>query len=435
MSSATMTQQLYKTCWPEFWVARYLTHTHCLNKPTRLQGTQTSDLLLIIDECQRLSSELLEEIRQLSNIEKQETKLLNIFFVGQEYFNTILQQDQNRALLQRISINYLLTPLNIHETGEFVRHRLKIAGAEKDIFSPAAIRGVFEFSSGFPRKINMICDHALLSGFAQGIKSINGKIIAECAKNLCLPASMAKPSTESQGTVDSSRLNSLATIPPEHRQEVSSIHAGRTIGLTLLVILAVLIFAYIRYPAESRVLYYACKNKGLQVFSIFWSKESPIVKNINAQYSKRDAPQGLDDENAVMPVSSKTVVRPLSISPSNNKEIEQLEKNIPPTDVVSSSGTPVAETLTTIDSTLPDRDATAVPDAPEEEYTEPAIRITFTKISPEIERKERKKIINDQDDATIEPPRPGERQEEITGEPEEIDPAAVIEWMIKNRAK
>ena len=98
--------------------------------------------LLIIDEAQRLSPALLEEVRQLSNIEKQETKLLSIFFVGQNEFQDVLLEHKNRALRQRISLNYVIEPLDLHETGQFIRHRLKVAGAKEEIFSPDAIRKV-----------------------------------------------------------------------------------------------------------------------------------------------------------------------------------------------------------------------------------------------------------------------------------------------------
>jgi len=401
-------------------------------------------ILLIIDECQRLSSELLEEVRQLSNIEKQETKLLNIFFIGQNHFNNILKQEQNRALLQRISLNYLLTPLDINETGDFIRHRLKIAGAERDIFSPAAIRGVFDFSAGFPRKINMICDHALLSGYAQRMKSINGKIIAECAKDLCLPASLAKPKAGllDQGVAGSSRLETLETAPPEHRSTVSPISAWRIVGMTMVILLGVLTLAYINYPEESQDLYYRCKNKSSQLFAVFLRKEqSSRVKNNAEQYSKTDASQGLDGENSVMPVSSKTMADPLSIIPANSdiKEIEHHEESVPAESAVQSFDISVAETVTTTGSSPSDSDDTAVADSPEKELKEPAIQKNDTNISPEIETLVTEKIINDQDDATVEPAQPvesrKETKEEVKEEPENMDPGAVIEWMLNNRAK
>lgn len=143
-------------------------------------------VLLIIDEAQRLNQELLEEIRLLSNIEKQSTKLINIFFVGQIEFNSIILEPQNSALRQRISANYDLKPLSAKETGKYIHHRLKVAGAAKPLFKPAAIREVHRFSNGYPRLTNIICDRALVTGFINESGKIGPKIIKECAGELKL---------------------------------------------------------------------------------------------------------------------------------------------------------------------------------------------------------------------------------------------------------
>jgi general secretion pathway protein A len=99
-------------------------------------------VLLIIDEAQRLSNELLEEIRLLSNHELQNAKLLNIFFVGQAEFNTRLLETANRAVRQRITISNHIQPLTEKETGDYIWHRLKVAGSQKNIFSYVAIHEV-----------------------------------------------------------------------------------------------------------------------------------------------------------------------------------------------------------------------------------------------------------------------------------------------------
>ncbi len=92
-------------------------------------------VLLIIDEAQRLKSELLDEIRVLSNIEFETRKLINIFFVGQRELKEMLLEERNRPLKQRITYNYHLLPLIEQETTAFIEHRLKVAGATKKIFS------------------------------------------------------------------------------------------------------------------------------------------------------------------------------------------------------------------------------------------------------------------------------------------------------------
>ena len=100
-------------------------------------------VLLIIDESQGLSKELLEEIRLLSNIEKGGCKLINIFFVGQEEFNDILMQQECRALRQRITTTYTIQPLTEREAREYIVHRLKIAGCEQEIFTKNAIKELY----------------------------------------------------------------------------------------------------------------------------------------------------------------------------------------------------------------------------------------------------------------------------------------------------
>lgn len=141
-------------------------------------------VLLIIDEAQRLTSDLLEEIRLLSNIEKDYTKLLNIFFVGQNEFNDIILKQKNRPLRQRITINYNIDPLEQHEVMEYINFRLSVAGCEEPLFTGDAVREVFAFSEGYPRLINIVCDHALLTGFVQGVARITGSIVSECAEEL-----------------------------------------------------------------------------------------------------------------------------------------------------------------------------------------------------------------------------------------------------------
>ena len=144
-------------------------------------------VLLIIDEAQRLDHDLLEQIRLLSNIELQDRKLINIFFAGQTEFNEMLMEDRNRAVRQRITVSYHIDPLTEAETRLYIKHRLKIAGATRDIFGRDAVRKIYNFSGGYPRLINIICDHALLTGYSYDLKSIDKKVIKECEQELQIP--------------------------------------------------------------------------------------------------------------------------------------------------------------------------------------------------------------------------------------------------------
>ncbi len=139
-------------------------------------------ILLILDESQGLSDEILEEIRLLSNIERANVKLLNIFLVGQNEVDQILAKPTNLALSQRIATRYYMGPIHQKEVKEYIQFRLRVAGTEAHIFNAGAIREIIESSQCYPRLINVICDHALLAGYVQGKNRIDADIIRECAK-------------------------------------------------------------------------------------------------------------------------------------------------------------------------------------------------------------------------------------------------------------
>lgn len=149
--------------------------------------SDNKNVLLIIDEAHSLSKELLENIRLLSNIEIPEQKLINIFFIGQNEINQTLASQEFRALRQRIMLTYQIEPLSKIETFEYIKYRLKVAGTEIKLFNRSAIQEVYRFSNGYPRLINKICDHALLTGYARNLKKITPTIIKECSEELSLP--------------------------------------------------------------------------------------------------------------------------------------------------------------------------------------------------------------------------------------------------------
>lgn len=144
-------------------------------------------VLLIIDEAQRLNHELIEQIRLLSNIEMDNRKLINIFFVGQSEFNKMINDERNKAVKQRITVSHHIDPLTESESREYIQHRLKIAGSSQELFKSDALRHIYTFSHGYPRLINIICDHALLTGYSAGKKIIDSAVIKECEKELRIP--------------------------------------------------------------------------------------------------------------------------------------------------------------------------------------------------------------------------------------------------------
>jgi len=112
---------------------------------------------------------------------------LNIFFVGQYEFNEIIRRPENRAVAQRLTLNYYIEPLTLEETGAYIQHRLRIAGTTERIFHPSAVKAIYDFSEGFPRKINIICDHCLMSGYAEDKRIITNLIVRDSAKELQIP--------------------------------------------------------------------------------------------------------------------------------------------------------------------------------------------------------------------------------------------------------
>jgi type II secretory pathway predicted ATPase ExeA len=144
--------------------------------------------LLVIDEAHKLSYDLLEEIRLLSNMETADEKLLSIFLVGQPELNQKLGDPRCRALLQRISIRYNIKPLNLQETEEYITKRLKVAGAKKadDLFPSAVRRAIHEYAGGYPRMINILSDNLLLLGYAKGQRKLSPAMVKECFEDLKL---------------------------------------------------------------------------------------------------------------------------------------------------------------------------------------------------------------------------------------------------------
>ncbi len=143
------------------------------------------NVVLIIDEAHRLDTEILEEIRLLSNLETPNAKLINIILTGQPEFSEILNHSDFRALKQRVTLKYTIMPLTLEETEAYIQVRLAKAGAKDvGIFTQEAIEAVFNYSKGIPRVINLLCDHALLTGFVKETKIIDDKIVEECAKEL-----------------------------------------------------------------------------------------------------------------------------------------------------------------------------------------------------------------------------------------------------------
>jgi putative secretion ATPase (PEP-CTERM system associated) len=149
------------------------------------QYSGKSQSILLIDEAQNLSSDLLEEIRLLSNLETDRTKLLQIILVGQPELKKTLMLPELMQLRQRININYHLTPLAIEEIPEYIMHRITVAG-NPDSFNiqEDMINYIYQFSRGIPRLINIVCDFALLTAYTEEKKGVDSDIVHEVLQDL-----------------------------------------------------------------------------------------------------------------------------------------------------------------------------------------------------------------------------------------------------------
>jgi len=144
------------------------------------QGRRT---LLILDEAQNLSIELLEELRLLSNVNSETDLILQILLVGQPELRVKLARPELRQFAQRISVDFHLRPLERQETHAYIRHRLTIAGGCAGIFLPDALEFVFARTGGVPRLLNQLCDMALVYAFAEGRTSIDADLISQVVRD------------------------------------------------------------------------------------------------------------------------------------------------------------------------------------------------------------------------------------------------------------
>jgi general secretion pathway protein A len=134
-------------------------------------------IIVIVDEAQNLSADVLEQVRLLTNLETPTHKLLQIILIGQPELRELLDRTELRQLAQRITGRYHLEPLSREETLGYVRHRLRVAGAVEDIFTPSALAEVHRLSGGIPRVINVTCDRALLGAYTQETRKVSSGLV------------------------------------------------------------------------------------------------------------------------------------------------------------------------------------------------------------------------------------------------------------------
>src|SRR4051812_34777709 len=153
----------------------YLLRTHAVGQNN----------VLIIDEAQNLSSDVLEQLRLLTNLETSERKLLQIILIGQPELRAMVARPELEQLAQRVIARYHLNALGEEESAQYVRHRLEVCGLERPLpFDRAALRKVHAASGGVPRRINLLCDRALLGAYAGGQGNVTRRIVTQAAEEV-----------------------------------------------------------------------------------------------------------------------------------------------------------------------------------------------------------------------------------------------------------
>ena len=140
--------------------------------------------VLIIDEAQNLSADVLEQVRLLTNLETATQKLLQIILIGQPELRTLLAREDMRQLAQRVTARYHLEPISREETGAYIRHRLQICGSTQTVFNKRAVDKIQQLSDGIPRLINVLCDRSMLGAFVEGRAQVDVKVVKKAASEV-----------------------------------------------------------------------------------------------------------------------------------------------------------------------------------------------------------------------------------------------------------
>jgi general secretion pathway protein A len=312
-------------------------------------------VLIIIDESQRLTSALLEEIRLLSNIDLGGNVLINTFFVGQLEFKTLIARSENRAVRQRITVSYELAPLTADETPKYIWHRLKVGGASRPIFTPEAIGLIHGYSRGYPRLINIICDHALMSGYSRGVDRIDEKIIKECGRELKVAIGSDPPEEKSLPPAEPPKKKPAAGLSPVPAADQSHPWRGALVFAGFLALLGLT-----WYFAGDRISDELAR----------WGKGKKLV---TLQGQKAAAPTD-EKPDRVPPLASDSGVKPkLQEVPAAKPSQEGLTKTKKETPAVTSSAASPPQAVPAVAPTAP-----APVDSPAAAKTETVATVPIT---------------------------------------------------------
>jgi general secretion pathway protein A len=190
--------------------------------------------VLIVDEAQNLSEEVLEEIRMLTNLETFTEKLLQIVLVGQPELEVKLKQPQLRQLRQRLTLRAKTHPLSLEETKAYIQQRLRIAGSSGEaIFEPDALNAIHRDSQGIPRVVNLICEHCLVSAFVDQKKTVSRDVVDAVARDFDLREELGEATPPAPVSTNGDKfdlaeaLRSLASLADRMRESEQDLPKGR----------------------------------------------------------------------------------------------------------------------------------------------------------------------------------------------------------------
>jgi type II secretory pathway predicted ATPase ExeA len=206
--------------------AQFLIELTALVKRHHADGGVTA---IVIDEAQSLPIELLEEIRLLANLETGEVKLMQVVLVGQPELAERLNEPQLRQLKQRIALRCSLEPMSLQETAAYIAGRIRIAGGDAPrLFTREAVAEVHIHARGIPRLVSVICDNALVTGFAGGLRRIDRAIVLGVCRDFdfqspVVPATTAGETGTSNGATDPERtLSTDVDDKPLHQNRIEA---------------------------------------------------------------------------------------------------------------------------------------------------------------------------------------------------------------------
>ncbi len=219
-------KQLYAQIAEAFGLTMTVKDKHAMLKQiqTELEQMQANALkpVVIMDDAQNLSLRTLEDVRLLSNLQKHDRMLVQLILVGQPELKEKLEDSAVASLVQRIGITYHISAFSREETDAYIAHRLRIAGGNPNTFQADALEMLFKITQGNPRTINIICDHAMVYGFADDIKTIDEGIIRQVLKDnpglgsLEDPGQQLVESQGEQGPISTSEALQIANTPSKN---------------------------------------------------------------------------------------------------------------------------------------------------------------------------------------------------------------------------